>query len=139
MCSHYCTEALASDIILWYLSKTRNIRVLSVSSYCILHMSKWGVIPATVRHPTEARGVYSSVYSYRVVFFTVPPKVPDPLEILTLRTFLKGFTCYLTLSHFLGGTVKKTTLYIHNYKKTVIFSRFYKKLGPDFLLKNDQI
>ena len=37
--------------------------------------------------------------------------MPDPSEILTLRTFLKGFTCNLTLSHFQGGPVKKTTLY----------------------------
>ena len=35
----------------------------------------------------------------------------DPLENLTLRTFLKGFTCNLTLSHFLGRNSKKTTLY----------------------------
>ena len=33
------------------------------------------------------------------------------LRKLTLRTFLKGFTCNLTLSHILGGPVKKTTLY----------------------------
>ena len=38
-------------------------------------------------------------------------KVRDPSEILTLWAFLKGFTCNLTLSHFLGGPVKKTTLY----------------------------
>ena len=46
---------------------------------------------------------------YRVFFLLVCPinKVPDPKEILTLRIFLKGFTCNLTLSHFLGQTSKK--------------------------------
>ena len=38
--------------------------------------------------------------TYRVFFRLIRPKndeVPHPKEILTLRTFLKGFTCNLTL------------------------------------------
>ena len=33
--------------------------------------------------------------------------MPDPKEILTLRTLLKDFTCNLTLSHFLGQSSQK--------------------------------
>ena len=37
--------------------------------------------------------------------------MPDPKEIVTLRTFSKGLTCNLTFSYFLGRTSKKNTLY----------------------------
>ena len=40
------------------------------------------------------------------------PKDPYTKQLWTLRTFLKGFTCNLTLSHFLGQNSKKTTLYL---------------------------
>ena len=39
-------------------------------------------------------------------------KVPDPLEIVTLRTFWLDLLCNLTLSHFLGRNSKKNTLYV---------------------------
>ena len=44
--------------------------------------------------------------------------VPDPWEILTLRTFRWDLLCNLTLQTFTGGPVKKPTLYyeyIHIY------------------------
>ena len=58
--------------------------------------------------------------------------MPDPSEILTLRTFLKGFTCNLTLSHFLGGPVKKTTLYknLRYYLKAFTLVRVLKPSSP---------
>ena len=74
-------------------------------------------------------GGAASVFVFRPGIYDICKidQVPDPEEILTLRTFLKGFTCNLTLSHFLGQTSQKTTLYIINYKcsdckKSTIYS-----------------
>ena len=51
--------------------------------------------------------------------------MPYPLGILTLRTFLMGFTiCNLTLSHFFGRTTKKNTLYLwlKRYRNSTLFT-----------------
>ena len=37
----------------------------------------------------------------------------QPLRKVTLGTFFHGLTCNLTLSHFLGRTSQKTTLYLY--------------------------
>ena len=67
-------------------------------------------------------------------FYLVRPKndqVPDPKEILTLRTFLKGFTCNLTLSHFLGGPVKKPPCIFFEVFKSTDETNTLKDLSPN--------
>ena len=72
-------------------------------------------------------GGAASVFVFRPGIYDICKidQVPDPEEILTLRTFLKGFTCNLTLSHFLGRTRQKkhTVQCFKHFLFMIVFKR----------------